>query len=166
MGICRQRTYEGQAAMELEMVADPEAQGLYAPKIHQTAAGLVLDTPAMFRGAVSDRLAGVAAAAIAGRFHKSLARGLTDMCLLLREKTGLNLVALSGGVLQNALLVSSLKTRLEQVGFEVLTHSLVPPNDGGISLGQAAVAAAGLGKKKNKNSGGGSSILSLLPHKT
>ena len=147
VGICRQRTYEGQAALELEMAADPEAEGLYAPKIHETAQGLVLDTPAMFRGAVSDRLAGRDQAAIAGRFHQSLARGLTDMCFLLREKTGLNLVALSGGVFQNGLLISSLKSRLEQQDFEVLTHSLVPPNDGGLSLGQAAVAAARLGVK-------------------
>ena len=147
VGICRQRTYEGQAALELEMAADPEAEGWYAPKIQETASGLVLDTPAMFRGAVSDRLAGRDPAAIAGRFHQSLARGLTDMCLLHREKTGLNLVALSGGVFQNGLLISSLKSRLEQVDFEVLTHSLVPPNDGGLSLGQAAVAAARLGKK-------------------
>ena len=70
------------------------------------------------------------------------------MCLLLRDKTGLNLVALSGGVFQNGLLISSLKSRLEQLDFEVLTHSLVPPNDGGLSLGQAAVAAARLGKKE------------------
>ncbi len=147
VGICRQRTYEGQAALELEMAAGPEAEGLYAPKIHQTASGLVLDTPAIFRGAVSDRLAGHDQAAIAGRFHQSLARGLTDMCVSLRERTGLNLVALSGGVLQNGLLVVSLKSRLEQQGFEVLTHSLVPPNDGGLSLGQAAVAAARLGSK-------------------
>jgi hydrogenase maturation protein HypF len=142
VGICRQRTYEGQAALELEMAADPEAEGLYAAKIQKTAADLILDTPAMFRGAVSDRLAGRDPATIAGRFHQSLARGLTDMCLLLREKTGLNLVALSGGVFQNGLLISSLKGRLEQLDFEVLTHSLVPPNDGGLSLGQAVVAAA------------------------
>ena len=147
VGICRQRTYEGQAALELEMAADPEAEGLYAPKIHQTAEGLVLDTPAMFRGAVSDRLAGRDQAAIAGCFHQSLARGLTDMCVSLREKSGLNLVALSGGVLQNGLLVVSLKSRLEQQGFEVLTHRLVPPNDGGLALGQVAVAAARLGGK-------------------
>ena len=75
VGICRQRTYEGQAALELEMAADPEAEGSYAPKIHKTAQGLVLDTPAMFRGAVSDRLAGRDPAAIAGRFHQSLALG-------------------------------------------------------------------------------------------
>ena len=148
MGICRQRTYEGQPALELEMAADPEDEGLYAPKIHKTAQGLVLDTPAIFRGAVSDRLAGRDQAAIAGRFHQSLARGLTEMCLLLREQTGLNLVALSGGVFQNGLLMS-LKSRLEQQGFEVLTHSLVPPNDGCLSLGQVAMAAARLGEKVN-----------------
>ncbi len=89
VGICRQRTYEGQAALELEMAADPEAEGLYAPKIHKTAQGLVLDTPAMFRGAVSDRLAGRDQAAIAGCFHQSLARGSPICAFSSERKPGL-----------------------------------------------------------------------------
>jgi hydrogenase maturation protein HypF len=109
---------------------------------------LVLDTLALFRGIVSDHLAGQDKAAIAGRFHQSLAQGLTELCLSLRESTGLNLIALSGGVFQNGLLLGHLKTRLAQQGFEVLTHRLVPPNDGGISLGQVAIAAARLGRKE------------------
>ena len=66
---------------------------------------------------------------------------------MLRERTGLNLIALSGGVFQNGLLSMQLETRLAQQGFEVLTHKLIPPNDGGISLGQVATAAARLGSK-------------------
>ncbi|MDP2045866.1 MAG: carbamoyltransferase HypF, partial [Deltaproteobacteria bacterium] len=107
----------------------------------------VLDTLAIFRAVVVDYLAGVAAAAIAARFHNSLVRLLADACDLIRERTGLNLVALSGGVMQNALLLSRLKHTLETRGFEVLTHTLTPPNDGSIALGQVAVAAAQIKKE-------------------
>jgi hydrogenase maturation protein HypF len=145
--VCRQRTYEGQPALELEMGADPEEQGCYPAPVHQDGETLILDTLALFRGVVSDCLAGLDKATIAGRFHHSLAEGLTEMCLSLRERTGINLIALSGGVFQNGLLLRHLKTRLERHGFEVLTHRLVPPSDGGISLGQVAVAAARLERK-------------------
>ncbi len=145
-GICRRRSYEGQPALELEMTADPGEHGFYPAEVHQGDKTLVLDTLAIFRGVVDDRLAGQDNAVIAARFHQSLAEGLTRMCLELRERTGLNLVALSGGVFQNGLLLIQLKTRLTREGFEVLTHKLVPPNDGGLSLGQAAAAAARLGR--------------------
>ena len=146
-GICRQRTYEGQPALELEMAADPEEAGWYYAKVHQSKGTLILDTLNIFRGVVEDCLAGRDRAVIAARFHRSLAEGLMQMCIMIRERTGLNLVALSGGVFQNALLAFPLKAGLAQQGFEVLTHRLVPPNDGGISLGQAAIAAARLGMK-------------------
>ncbi|MFW6113210.1 MAG: carbamoyltransferase HypF, partial [Thermodesulfobacteriota bacterium] len=144
-GICRRRSYEGQPALELEMAADLEEHGFYPAEVYQGKKTLVLDTLAIFRGAVEDRLAGRDNRIIAARFHQSLAAGLTRLCLELRERTGLNLAALSGGVFQNALLLTLLKTRLTREGFEVLTHKLVPPNDGGLSLGQAAAAAARLG---------------------
>jgi hydrogenase maturation protein HypF len=147
--ICRQRTYEGQPALEVEMAADPGEQGCYPAEFKQDGETLILDTLALFREVVSDSLAGEDRGAIAGRFHQSLARGLTDMCLSLRERTGLNLIALSGGVFQNGLLAQHLKTRLDKQGFEVLIHRLVPPNDGGISLGQVAVASARLARKVN-----------------
>jgi hydrogenase maturation protein HypF len=145
-GICRGRTYEGQPALELEMAADLEEPGFYPVAVKQNRDPLVLDTPTLFRHLMADLLAGQDKAVIAARFHQSLAEGLTQMCLTLRERTGLNLVALSGGVFQNALLLIKLKTRLTREGFEVLTHKLVPPNDAGISLGQAAAAAARLGR--------------------
>jgi len=146
--ICRQRTYEGQPALELEMAADLEEHGFYPAEVYEDKKSLILDTLALFRGVVEDRLAGRDNRIIAARFHESLAAGLTRLCLELRERTGLNLAALSGGVFQNGLLLQQLKTRLTREGFEVLTHKLVPPNDGGLSLGQAAAAAARLGSGK------------------
>jgi hydrogenase maturation protein HypF len=146
IGVCRQRTYEGQPALELEMAADPEEHGFYPAEVQQNGDTLILDTLAIFRGAVADRLSCQDNVVIASRFHQSLVQGLTQMCVMLREGTGLNLTALSGGVFQNGLLVTRLKTSLAQQGFEVLTHKLTPPNDGGISLGQVAIAAARLEK--------------------
>jgi hydrogenase maturation protein HypF len=142
LDVCRTRTYEGQPAMELEMVADEAEAGFYPATVKTTPAALILDTLAISRGVVADCLAGVAPAIIAGRFHHSLARLLADACGLIRERTGLSLVALSGGVMQNALLFTRLQRSLAALGFEVLTHTLTPPNDGSISLGQVAVAAA------------------------
>lgn len=81
---------------------------------------------------------------IATRFHHGVADAIIRVCLLLRESTGVGAVALSGGVFQNVLLLERTVAGLEQRGFRVLTHSRVPPNDGGISLGQVAIAAASL----------------------
>jgi hydrogenase maturation protein HypF len=142
LGVCRTRTYEGQPAMELEMAADGSDDGFYPAAVGKEGEVLVLDTLAVFGGAVADHHAGVAAAVIAARFHNSLVRLLAAACGLIREATGLNLVALSGGVMQNALLFTRLHRALAAQGFEVLTHALTPPNDGCIALGQVAVAAA------------------------
>jgi hydrogenase maturation protein HypF len=144
LGICRERTFEGQPAVELEMAADPEEAGVYPVPLIRGDESLVLDTFSLFRQAVEERLAGVDNAIIAARFHNSLILSLAAACEAVRDTTGLNLVALSGGVFQNALMAVGLKGRLEGLGFEVLTHTLVPPNDGGIALGQVAVAAARL----------------------
>jgi hydrogenase maturation protein HypF len=149
INICRTRTYEGQPAMELEMAADEYESGFYPAAVEAKGEAFILDTLAIFRGAVADCLAGVATTIIAGRFHNSLVRLLVDACDLVREQTGINLVALSGGVMQNALLFTRLHRALADRGFEVLSHTLAPPNDGGISLGQVAVAAARLGRSEN-----------------
>jgi hydrogenase maturation protein HypF len=146
LNVCRHRSYEGQPAMELEMAADETEDGFYPATVEEAPDALVLDTLAIFRAVVRDRLAGVPADVIAARFHNSLVRLLADACDLIRERTGLNLVALSGGVMQNALLFTRLHRALAALGFEVLTHTLTPPNDGCISLGQVAVAAARLEK--------------------
>ena len=112
LDVCRHRTYEGQPAMELEMAADETEDGFYPAAVKNGPDILVLDTHAIFRAVVRDRLAGVPAAVIAARFHNSLVRLLADACDLVRERTGLSLVALSGGVMQNALLFTQLHRAL------------------------------------------------------
>jgi hydrogenase maturation protein HypF len=84
----------------------------------------------------------VPAPLVAARFHNGLAGVTVAACQALRDATGLETAALSGGVFQNLLLLERTVAGLEQAGFRVLVHSRVPPNDGGISLGQAAVAGA------------------------
>ncbi len=145
LGVCRTRTYEGQPAVELEMIADAREDGFYPASISIDQGTLILDTLTIFRGVLQDCWSGVDEARIAARFHNSLVRLLADACKRLRERTGLELVALSGGVFQNALMLVRLGQLLTEMGFEVLTHSLTPPNDGCISLGQIAVAGARLG---------------------
>jgi hydrogenase maturation protein HypF len=89
-------------------------------------------------------LAGKSAAVISARFHQTLIRLFADLCTDLGQATGLQTAVLSGGVFQNAILLTGLIKALEQKRFAVYTQKLVPCNDGGISLGQAAVAAARL----------------------
>jgi hydrogenase maturation protein HypF len=96
----------------------------------------------LVRAAAEDLLAGAGPAVIAARFHRGVAAAIVEVCTALRETSGLGTVALSGGVFQNVLLLGHVVDRLEESGFRVLTHARVPPNDGGISLGQAAVAGA------------------------
>ena len=103
-----------------------------------------LDVVPMFRAIVSNIQQGVPASQIAARFHCSIAELLATACSGAREQTGLNRVALSGGVFQNQLLLEQLVRRLEGMAFEVYVNRRVPPNDGGISLGQLAVAASHL----------------------
>ncbi|HEX9040130.1 MAG TPA: carbamoyltransferase HypF [Trebonia sp.] len=145
LGVRDEISYEGQAAIELEQLADPGEAGAYRAAIEP---GGALGEPFRAAGAdlvgavLEDLTAGVPREVIAARFHHGIAALIEDGCVLLRERHGLTTVALSGGVFQNLLLVGSTVTRLEARGFTVLTHSRVPCNDGGISLGQAVVAAA------------------------
>jgi hydrogenase maturation protein HypF len=131
--------YEGQAAIELEQLAAPGDHGSYPVPVE---AGPVLKV----RGAelvamvAADLRAGAARAVIAARFHRAVADVIVACCRLLADRTGLRTVALSGGVFQNVLLTEQVVAGLD--GFTVLTHSRVPCNDGGISLGQAMVAQA------------------------
>jgi len=146
LDICRQRTYEGQPALELEMAAESGGDGCYEVAVLKNEDGLLIDNIGLFRQAVADYLKGTPRESVAARFHASLAQAAASLCMTAREQTGLNLVALSGGVWQNSLLLSRCLALLTEAGFEVLTHRQVPPNDGGIALGQVAVAAV-LGNK-------------------
>ena len=131
-------TYEGQAAIELEQRVDPAETGRYPARV----AGGVLHGVDLVRAAADDVLAGVPTGVVAARFHNGLAAALVALVEAARAGSGLSTVALSGGVLQNVRLHHLLVDALAARGFEVLVHSRVPANDGGISLGQAAVAAA------------------------
>ncbi|HEX5117777.1 MAG TPA: carbamoyltransferase HypF [Pseudonocardiaceae bacterium] len=130
--------YEGQAAIELEQLADPAERGSYPVGVDTTA----LRGADLVRAAADDLLAGTAIATVAARVHNGLADAIAACCVDLRASTGVDVVALSGGVFQNLLLLDRTVDRLTGNGFRVLAHHRVPTNDGGISLGQAAVAAA------------------------
>jgi hydrogenase maturation protein HypF len=133
--------YEGQAAVELEQLADLAERGSYpariwpGPPLQVAGADLV-------QAVAEDLTAGIDRSRIAARFHHGVAAVVEECCAILRDRHGLTVVALSGGVFQNLLLCHEVTDRLTARGFEVLVHSRVPCNDGGISLGQAVVAAA------------------------
>jgi hydrogenase maturation protein HypF len=145
-GLCRDRAlYEGQAAMMLEAVADPaaanEERAAYPFAVAETspAALLHLDPTPMWHALLQDIAAGTPVPLIAGRFHAGLAIAIVRMVATLHTSCR---VALSGGVFQNKLLLELVTRRLTAQGLDVLTHRLVPANDGGLALGQAVVAAA------------------------
>jgi len=150
LGLRDRVDFEAQAAMELEALADPEPDRVYAVELGEKEGRTIVQTPDLVRGVVEDLLAGVDAARIAGRFHASLADVLVRTCRRLRERSGLDRVALSGGVFQNLRILRSAIDGLGRAGFEVYTHHQVPPNDGGLALGQAAIAA-----RRGENRSGG-----------
>jgi hydrogenase maturation protein HypF len=131
--------YEGQAAIELEMIADPDQSEIYPFHIRKENASMVIDPAGIVRGVVSDLLEGTGRSKISGRVHQTIARLIIDACEAIRTVSGLNRVALSGGVFQNMILLTSVTRGLRKSGFEVYTHQLVPTNDGCISLGQAVI---------------------------
>ncbi|WP_078901039.1 carbamoyltransferase HypF [Actinacidiphila yeochonensis] len=161
-GVCQQAGYEAQAAVELEAAAcafpgpdgvgpggpysfalraRPRPGGTEGPRPGGTEGPLLLDPAPVLAAVVADVRAGVAASVVAARFHAAVADAVRRTCGLLRERTGLETVALSGGVFGNVLLASAAARALREDGFTVLRHRLVPPNDGGLALGQLAVAA-------------------------
>ncbi len=136
-GLRSRATYEAQAAIELEMAADEAAEGAYPFDVLK---GNVVDPAATVRGVAEDVRKGAAVAAIAGKFHNAVARMVLSVCGRVRRERGLGKIALTGGVFQNSLLLRKILEALSAGGFEVFWHRQVPPNDGGISLGQAVVA--------------------------
>jgi hydrogenase maturation protein HypF len=137
-GVRQEINYEAQAAIELEMLVEGDVEEAYSFSLN----GEEIDPAPCIRAVVADVRAGVRASVISARFHNGLAQMVRNVCLHLREETGLQEVALSGGVFQNVTLLARRLPLLEQVGFTVYTHRLVPPNDACISLGQAVVASA------------------------
>jgi hydrogenase maturation protein HypF len=134
-GVRHEVTFEGQAAIELEAIADAACTERYPFEI----AGEELDFRPMMERIVRER---EPAPVIAARFHNTLAAAIHEMCVRMRAEAALNRVCLSGGTFQNMRLLGLTVRALEDSGFEVFLHRRVPPNDGGLALGQAAVAAA------------------------
>jgi len=148
IGLRDLNTYEGQAACELEGVARPDERGSYPCRVverQDEGGALIVIAKDIIAGLVDDLAAGAGPEVCAARFHNSLLDVIVDVVGRLREATGLGEVALSGGVWQNARLLSGAIEHLGARGLTVHTHRLVPANDGGVSLGQAVVAASGGG---------------------
>ena len=140
IGLRREVTFEGQAAIELEAIAEPGEEGRYPFEIEGGSVLQVDFRPAIERIA-HEAAAGVARGAVAARFHNTLAAAIVETCRRIRGPAGPARVCLSGGTFQNVRLTESAAAGLREAGFEVFLHSRVPPNDGGIALGQAAIAA-------------------------
>lgn len=139
-GVCRRNSYEGQAAMELESLCISGVKETYSFAILQEGPVKILSLREMWPELIDDIRKKGDRGFIAGKFHRTLQEMITQVFVLLREETNLTTVALSGGVMQNKVLLSGLITELERKAFKVLIHRQVPPNDGGISLGQAVIA--------------------------
>lgn len=137
MGIRQTATYEGQAAIEMEALADQDETAGYTLDIH----GDEIDPTLLWGELIADWRAGLEQSRMAARFHNGVAAAMLEACQYARQHSGCKVVALSGGVWQNATLLARAIHLLRQAGFEVYYHRRVPANDGGLALGQALVAA-------------------------
>tara|TARA_R110002095_G_scaffold22390_1_gene24231 strand:- start:15 stop:668 length:654 start_codon:yes stop_codon:yes gene_type:complete len=153
LGICKESvSYEGQAAIELEALVDTDtlfnedellAYPFAIPNLNSSIP--YIEPLAMWQALLGDLILSTPVEVMAARFHKGLAKIIVTMINKLTttdDERILNTIALSGGVFQNKILLEQVVMRLEQEDFNVLTHKLVPANDGGLALGQAAIGAA------------------------
>jgi hydrogenase maturation protein HypF len=153
-GIRQEINYEAQAAIELEMamtssdVVSSEDENAYpiklAPDVVRGSGHWIIGTRPLFEALLEDLGRDVPAGAISRRFHDGLVEGFVQIATILRSKTALNRVCMSGGTFNNVYFSQRLETRLSETGFEVFTQKEVPSGDGGLSLGQAVIAAAKL----------------------
>ncbi|MFI5103120.1 MAG: carbamoyltransferase HypF [Terriglobales bacterium] len=145
VGIRQQVNYEAQAAIELEMaMASSGEDTAYPMKLVPEDDHWLVSTRPLFEALLADLGRNLPVAAISRRFHNGLVEGFVQLATLLREKSALHRVCLSGGTFHNIYLSERLEARLSEAGFEVFTQKEVPSGDGGLSLGQALVAAARL----------------------
>jgi hydrogenase maturation protein HypF len=134
-GVRQTVTYEAQAAIEFETLAATGTESGYAFDLEADQ----FDAAPVIRAVASDVLANVSTAVIAAKLHLAVADLILQVSLRQRRQTGLNRVALSGGVFQNTTLLDLATWQLQANNFTVLTHRRVPPNDGGLALGQAII---------------------------
>ena len=142
LGIRGTVDYEAQAAIELEMAVPDDFQGTssYPFLIVEQDGVKIVRLGELFKAIICDQEDRLPVGTISAKFHRTIAQMATEMCQRIAAERGISKVALSGGVFQNRLLLNLTTDLLEKEGFVVLTHSLVPTNDGGISLGQATIA--------------------------
>ena len=148
LGIRRQSSFEGEASTALQFAAEAyeqkqtfelsEKQNIRQGGIVDSEGCCILNTEALVQQIVEAKLQDADSGALAYLFHQTLAELIVAACIEARKSSGRNKVALSGGVFQNRLLLRLTEEQLLQEGFEVLRHHMIPPNDGGIAIGQAA----------------------------
>lgn len=141
LGVCQLVTYEGQAAVELEHLARTGAP----VALEFAVTDGVMDPAPVITGIVAGLRAGRPTADLAAGFHHAVIRATADSATMCARAAGIPTIGLTGGVFANRILLQGLRCALTERGFEVLSHRIVPCNDGGLALGQAAIAAAMLG---------------------
>lgn len=140
-GVRDDARYEGQAAIELEALADPAEGGSYAFGLHDGETS-VIDSAPVLEAVLDDIAHGMAAPVISARFHRGVAAAIVGECVRASAATGTRTVALSGGVFMNRLVADRVRLGLTEAGLQPITHVRLPVNDGGVSFGQAVVAWA------------------------
>ncbi len=142
LGVCGEASYEAQAAIELEALASQTADAArgYPFGLDRVEGEWVIGLGPLLHALVEEVRRGTPAVEIAARFHRTVAEAFVEVGRRVANENGLRTFALSGGCFQNRLLTRQIVRLLRESGFEVLLHRLVPPNDGGVSLGQAVVA--------------------------
>lgn len=151
IGICPEEcSYEGQTAIAMEAIVDVSSLNndkealIYPFSFSFSDSIYCIDSRPMWQALLYDLQQQIPQPVIAAKFHKGLANAIVEMVKRLRQENPIHQVALTGGVFQNCILLQQVSKQLETLGIKVLTHSLVPANDGGLSLGQAVIAAAKL----------------------
>ncbi|AAK78786.1 hydrogenase maturation protein HypF [Clostridium acetobutylicum] len=140
IGVRDNITYEGQAASELEAVIELKCKQYYEYDIRFKDDNYIIEGDKVIKGIIQDKISGVTMGEMSSKFHNTVVEFSKDVCKLLRKKTAINQVALSGGVFQNSYLLKNLVDSLKKEAFIVYTNKEIPTNDGGIALGQIIVA--------------------------
>ncbi|MCX7918270.1 MAG: carbamoyltransferase HypF [bacterium] len=150
IGIRLTATYEAQPAIELEMAVDENVPEQYSYRINEQENQLMISCRPMFEEIVTELKQRVPTSVIAAKFHNTVVAFAVDIAQRIRNQTGLNSVALSGGTFQNRIIVSRLIERLQELKFKVYTHQQMPPNDACVSFGQVVVANAQINQERTK----------------
>ncbi len=161
IGVRHVVSYEAQAAMELESLAAGEAEPFEESFVLADGTPIQIDPRPLLLAIIAAVRSGVSRGVIASRFHASVADLIVRLTQRLRGDTGISLVGLSGGVFQNVRLLELAIERLERGGFRTLTHRQIPPNDGGLALGQAVIAQAEIEQRANLRPGSSQTAESL-----